>query len=38
MSEKDEKYKDFIAYLRTLNLTAEEYERRVVEWCRKNKY
>ena len=32
------KYEAFKAYLLTLDISWEEYERRLIEWCRKNKY
>jgi hypothetical protein len=35
---KDEQYKEFISHLRSRNLDYTEYERRVREWCVKNKY
>lgn len=35
---KDEQYRDFLCYLRSLNLDYKEYEKRVREWCIKNKY
>lgn len=35
---KDQKYEEFKRYLRSLNLDWQEYERRLREWCEKNKY
>jgi hypothetical protein len=28
----------FKSYLRRLNLSSAEYEKRIKEWCKKNKY
>ena len=31
-------YEAYKAYLRTLNLSTEEYTRRIIAWCKKNNY
>lgn len=31
-------YEAFKQYLQSLNLSSEEYERRIREWCKKNKF
>lgn len=31
-------YEAYKLYLRTLNLSSEEYEKLLVEWCKKNKF
>lgn len=35
---KTQQYEEYKQYLRSLNLTSAEYEKRIKEWCRKNKY
>lgn len=35
---KTQKYEAYKKYLQSLNLSCEEYERRIREWCRKNNY
>ena len=35
---KTQKYEDFKNYLRSLNLSSAEYEKRLREWCKINKY
>ncbi len=35
---KTKQYEEYKRYLRSLNLTSVEYEKRIREWCRKNKY
>lgn len=35
---KDADYEAYKAYLRSLNLTWQEYQRLIEEWCKKNKY
>ncbi len=35
---KEQAYKAYKQYLHSLNLSSEEYEKRLREWCRKNKY
>ena len=35
---KEERYEEFKHYLRSLNLTWQEYERRLFEWCKKNRF
>ena len=35
---KIQKYEEYKQYLKTLNLTSAEYEKRIREWCRKHKY
>ena len=37
MSKQDQ-YEDYKCYLRSLNLDWQEYEKRLAEWCRKNKF
>lgn len=38
MSTKDREYENYKSYLRSLNLSYQEYERKLYEWCKKNKY
>lgn len=35
---KTQEYEAYKQYLQTLNLTPKEYEKRIKEWCRKNKF
>ena len=35
---KSEQYEAYKRYLESLNLPYREYERRIIEWCKKNKY
>ena len=35
---KTQQYEEYKQYLRSLNLTSAEYEKRLREWCKKNKY
>lgn len=35
---KTQQYEAYKQYLRLLNLTYAEYERRLIEWCKKNKF
>lgn len=35
---KTKKYEEYKRYLRSLNLTSVEYEKRLREWCRRNGY
>lgn len=35
---KTQAYEAYKTYLRMLNLPADEYARRLREWCRKHKY
>lgn len=35
---KLQQYEEYKQYLRSLNLISAEYEKRIREWCRKNKY
>lgn len=35
---KTQKYEEHRQYLRSLNLPPAEYEERLREWCKKNKY
>lgn len=32
------KYEEFKQYLRSLNLSSAEYEKKIREWCKKNGY
>lgn len=38
MSEKDRQYESYKNYLRSLNLSWEEYEAKLSNWCKKHKY
>ena len=38
MSVKDRQYEDYKNYLKGLNLSWQEYEKRIREWCKKNNY
>ena len=31
-------YEAYKQYLRSLNLSSAEYEKRLMEWCKKNKF
>lgn len=33
-----QEYEAYKQYLRSLNLSPAEYEKRIKEWCKKNKY
>lgn len=33
-----QQYEAYKKYLRSLNLTSAEYEKRIREWCRRNKF
>ena len=35
---KTQQYEEYKQYLRSLNLTSEEYEKRIREWCKKMRY
>lgn len=35
---KTQKYEEYKRYLRSLNLSNAEYEKRIREWCRRHKY
>ena len=35
---KENKYKSFKDSLKKLNLSPAEYDKRIREWCKKNKY
>ena len=35
---KTQQYEEYKRYLRSLNLTSAEYEKRIREWCRRNKF
>ena len=35
---KTQKYEEYKQYLRSLNLTSDEYEKRIREWRRRNKF
>lgn len=35
---KTQKYEEYKKYLQSLNLSYEEYERRMREWCKRNNY
>ena len=35
---KTQQYEAYKQYLRSLNLTSAEYEKRIKEWCIKHKY
>lgn len=35
---KTQQYEDYKNYLRSLNLPPSEYEKRLREWCKANKY
>lgn len=35
---KTQQYEEYKQYLRSLNLTSAEYERRIREWCRRHKF
>ena len=35
---KLQQYEEYKRYLRSLNLTSAEYENRIREWCRRNKF
>ena len=35
---RHQKYEEYKRYLRSLNLTSDEYEKRLREWCRKMRY
>ena len=36
--DKTQKYEEYKQYLRSLNLTSTEYEKRIIEWCKKMRY
>lgn len=36
--DKTQQYEAYKRYLRTLNLTSAEYEKRIREWCEKMRY
>ena len=36
--DKTQQYEEYKQYLRILNLTSAEYEKRIREWCRRNKF
>lgn len=38
MSVKDRQYEDYKNYLKGLNLSWQEYEKKIREWCKKNNY
>ena len=38
MSDKQRKYETFKSYLQKLNLSYAEYEKCLIEWCKKNKF
>lgn len=33
-----QQYEEYKRYLRSLNLSSSEYEKRIREWCKKNKF
>ena len=33
---KTQQYEEYKQYLRSLNLSPQEYERRISEWCKKH--
>lgn len=35
---KTQQYEEYKRYLRSLNLTSVEYEKRIREWCEKMRY
>ena len=35
---KLQQYEEYKRYLRSLNLTSAEYEKRIREWCKKMRY
>ena len=35
--DKTQQYEEYKKYLRSLNLTSVEYEKRLREWCRRHK-
>lgn len=35
---KTQQYEEYKRYLKSLNLTSAEYEKRIIEWCRRNKF
>ena len=35
---KTQKYEEYKKYLQSLNLSYDEYERRIREWCKRNNY
>ena len=35
---KTQQYEEYKRYLRRLNLTSAEYEKRIIEWCKKMRY
>ena len=35
---KTQKYEEYKRYLRSLDLTPAEYEKRIREWCKKMRY
>lgn len=35
---KTQKYEEYKRYLQSLNLSWEEYEKRLQEWCEKHKF
>lgn len=35
---KNQQYEEYKQYLRILNLTSAEYEKRIREWCKKMRY
>ena len=35
---KTQQYEEYKRYLKSLNLTNDEYEKRIREWCRRNKF
>ena len=35
---KTQQYEEYKQYLRSLNLTSAEYEKRIREWCKKMRY
>lgn len=36
--DKKQQYEEYKQYLRSLNLTGAEYEKRIIEWCKKMRY
>lgn len=38
MDKKTYEYEKFKRYLQSLNLSYQEYERRLIEWCIANKF
>lgn len=36
--DKTQEYEAYKQYLRSLNLSSAEYEKRLMEWCRRHKF